>query len=500
MSDNRMQLSRRKLLAGATAVGTAGLGAGFGTSALFSDEESFENNSLTAGNLDMSVTASLEGANEYWADRIDDDQTNYVHAIEDISETADGGITAGLSVEDVKPGDWAIICFEIEVSDNPGYVQVSTANLESYENGYEEPEPEVSEDEGELENHMLALVYGSLSGAGVAPNNDANPPKSYLNNSSLDSTTPSDSTVQDTYNVYNTGVLLRNENGDPLEVGSGDHAATWYLLLELPSETGNVVQGDGFKFDLKFHAEQARHNDNPFQTQRIELGPKAAQHTGFQAQSGDGYLGSGYWTDDPTQQNSDGTDDEQLYVSFDQGFGPYYVDSLATFTVGDIESVRYRTRRPPGAAQDYFMEIFTFTDGTNDDASWYGRQLQALPADALNKNVSTNSWLTWQTDQGTNQLTFYDYNHDYDTTDTNSPPYLGQETGVTLADLQSTGSFDWSDYVASADSTHKNYRDEEVRAFRFATGSAWEDTHEGDLDAIEIELSDGRRAVIDLED
>ena len=53
---NNIRLSRRKLLAGLGAVGVASAGAGLGTTAYFSDTESFANNTLTAGRLDLSVT------------------------------------------------------------------------------------------------------------------------------------------------------------------------------------------------------------------------------------------------------------------------------------------------------------------------------------------------------------------------------------------------------------------------------------------------------------
>jgi predicted ribosomally synthesized peptide with SipW-like signal peptide len=55
MTDDKLELTRRKILAGAGAVGAAGVGAGLGTSALFSDEESFVNNEITAGELDLKV-------------------------------------------------------------------------------------------------------------------------------------------------------------------------------------------------------------------------------------------------------------------------------------------------------------------------------------------------------------------------------------------------------------------------------------------------------------
>lgn len=48
-------LTRRKVLGGLTAVGVASVGAGLGTSAYFSDTETFPNNSLTAGALDLVV-------------------------------------------------------------------------------------------------------------------------------------------------------------------------------------------------------------------------------------------------------------------------------------------------------------------------------------------------------------------------------------------------------------------------------------------------------------
>ncbi|WP_340100077.1 vWA domain-containing protein [Salinibaculum salinum] len=55
MTDKGMELTRRKILASMGAVGAAGAVAGMGTSAYFSDEESFTNNSLTAGELDLKV-------------------------------------------------------------------------------------------------------------------------------------------------------------------------------------------------------------------------------------------------------------------------------------------------------------------------------------------------------------------------------------------------------------------------------------------------------------
>ncbi|MEF8802045.1 MAG: SipW-dependent-type signal peptide-containing protein, partial [Halolamina sp.] len=55
MNDNPLSISRRRVLAGLGAVGIASAGAGLGTSAFFNDTERFENNVLTAGELDLKV-------------------------------------------------------------------------------------------------------------------------------------------------------------------------------------------------------------------------------------------------------------------------------------------------------------------------------------------------------------------------------------------------------------------------------------------------------------
>jgi predicted ribosomally synthesized peptide with SipW-like signal peptide len=55
MTEREFDLTRRKVLGSIGAIGAASAGAGLGTSALFTDEESFENNTLTAGELDLKV-------------------------------------------------------------------------------------------------------------------------------------------------------------------------------------------------------------------------------------------------------------------------------------------------------------------------------------------------------------------------------------------------------------------------------------------------------------
>jgi predicted ribosomally synthesized peptide with SipW-like signal peptide len=282
----KLELTRRRVLGGLGTIGVASAVAGLGTSAYLSDEESFEDNTITAGTLDMQVTASVEAANDYWAQ-----QTN----LGELEATADGEAVTGLQVDDVKPGDWGIICFDIDIGDNPGYVQVRTENLESSENGYSEPEPTdgnetsmtgdfndpgVSDGAGELQDKILATVWNDYGGgdrtalSGLdGTTNVAGGGQSEAWDPSRDEGGVVDSdthytTLQEAYDTYSTGVTIRDGAGDPLAIeDDGENFNSEFcLLLEIPSEVGNEIQGDSLSFDLVFDAEQTRNNDSPFST------------------------------------------------------------------------------------------------------------------------------------------------------------------------------------------------------------------------------------------
>jgi predicted ribosomally synthesized peptide with SipW-like signal peptide len=290
MTDEKSQLynlSRRKMLAGLGAVGLASAGAGIGTSAYFSDREEFENNSITAGTLDMAVTANVVAANDYWVDQ----------GGLSVSGTADGqDPVVGLVVDDVKPGDWGIICFDIEVGDNPGYVQVCTEEFE--ETGGANPEPEQdaegdADNDADLGEYLLSTVWqsygGPTDGSAGGSTSDLSGLDPVFNNASdilgLAYGEPDMGGVVDGDQHHTTareadailaaangGYVIKDDNGDPLAIGSDDgqdpdveDLYRFYLLLEIPDEVGNVIQGDGLSFDLVFKTEQVRNNDTPFE-------------------------------------------------------------------------------------------------------------------------------------------------------------------------------------------------------------------------------------------
>ena len=267
---NDIGLSRRKMLLGLGAVGVASAGAGLGTTAYFNDTETFENNTFTAGTLDMSVTANVVAADEYWSG-----QTELP-----MSVTADGqGVTAGLVVDDVKPGDWAIICFDIEVGDNPGYVQVRTEDFTEAGGANPEPEQEVEGDadnDADLGEFMLASVWQDYDESGdKAGLSNLDP---VFNNASDDLGIPYAmpdlggvaagnahyTTAREADAILSEGYIIRDDSGEILAINDGDGVYSFCLLLEVPFLVGNVIQGDSLSFDLVFETEQVRHNEDPF--------------------------------------------------------------------------------------------------------------------------------------------------------------------------------------------------------------------------------------------
>ncbi|WP_276259688.1 SipW-dependent-type signal peptide-containing protein [Haloglomus litoreum] len=282
-------LSRRKVLAGMGAVGLASVGAGLGTSALFSDTESFTNNSITAGTLDMLVTATAVAASPYW-----EGQVSLPQSI--TSEEAEAA-EFSLTVDDVKPGDWGIICFEIENETNPGYVQVSVPGGVTNDGG-EHPEPEQDVDagnNGDLGDAMLASIWQSytdndngkddLAGLDGWTNDEGGVfvGKPYADVAQDDFTagdygqtveTDMDyPTLNELGTFLSTGQTLKDNAGNLLQVGYddetgepavGDGKVRFCLLLEIPAAVGNEIQGDSVTFDLVFETEQVRNNPTPF--------------------------------------------------------------------------------------------------------------------------------------------------------------------------------------------------------------------------------------------
>jgi predicted ribosomally synthesized peptide with SipW-like signal peptide len=255
--DNRLyRLSRRKVLAGLGGVGLASAGAGLGTTALFSDTESFDGNTITAGTLDL-----LVGYYSYW------DQG--MAGSGQVSGTQNGDGTVSGELTDVKPGDSGILAFCPQIKDNPAYLWLCGELTANAENGMTEPEGDVDdtsgEGNGELAQSMeVTAKYCDLDDDigddGFTPDDIAS------------STEVWTGTLADFLSDIENGVPLDGSGtGDGFPApgdqacfaGTGDDAENPCLCLEwdVPTDVGNEIQSDSLAFDLEFHADQCRHND-----------------------------------------------------------------------------------------------------------------------------------------------------------------------------------------------------------------------------------------------
>jgi len=211
MPDDSLDLSRRKALAALGTIGAASAGAGLGTSAYFSDQETFDNNQLVAGELDLKVSweehysdwlgdeQDIEGVRmvESTADlqtnevgipayddpmlavrsddtdgdgtpqieefmdatlqeQVPDEETREqlaelppgVDPCEALADVPDDLEQPVIDLKDIKPGDFGEVTFDFTICDNPGQIWLTGDRLEASEGGTTEPEAD-DPDEGD---------------------------------------------------------------------------------------------------------------------------------------------------------------------------------------------------------------------------------------------------------------------------------------------------------------------------------------------------------------
>ncbi|TKX56134.1 hypothetical protein EXE42_00820 [Halorubrum sp. SP3] len=269
MSEDNMNLSRRKILGATAAVGVAGAGAGVGTSALFSDEESFDDNSITAGELDLYVDyrTSVDQGGVETGGTPEDGSPN--------TGTIQGGVSGEYQIADVKPGDSGELEFDPKIVDNSGWVFVGSVDgVTDYENGRTEPEEDVdSSGGGNLDN-------GTNDGQGAGELSEAiQVTVKYIdpNGGERELNNPTDYTLADLLKELESGFLLDGKpfSADPPGTqpypSSPDQSAQngpgVVIEWEVPTSVGNEIQSDAVEFDITFSALQSRNNgepENPF--------------------------------------------------------------------------------------------------------------------------------------------------------------------------------------------------------------------------------------------
>jgi predicted ribosomally synthesized peptide with SipW-like signal peptide len=284
-NDEKYGLSRRKALLGLGTIGAAGAGAGFGTSALFSDTETFTNNRIQAGTTNLIAELGLVD--------IVSSAPDEVGVSLDVGDTAtaDGeAVSMGLTVDDMKPGDCIILRSTARVEANPMYVALDAENVANYENGLTEPEGDVDSSggdpgvgNGELgDNLEITFGWESVRTGG-------------LHDNALDGSINPDPNGELLGSAFlgnlNGGYLYRGRNaadgsppgghggdGDlPTRIGNTSEnnnadrdAVTHFIEICLPEGVGNVVQGDSIEFDLVWSAEQVRNNSDPENSTQVD--------------------------------------------------------------------------------------------------------------------------------------------------------------------------------------------------------------------------------------
>jgi hypothetical protein len=175
----------------------------------------------------------------------------------------------------------------------------------------------------------------------------------------------------------------------------------------------------------------------------------------------------------------DGTDDKfALYLTPD-----YLFQNVGDVTIDDLTHVSYYTKKETVTSgsnpYNVYLQIYTEPDGTDDKASWYGYRITAEPYFARDLDAPGGEWIKWSTNDGDNQLTFFDDSY------VGFGFYGGQPT---LQDLQAS-SIDWNTRKSGVPSTNIDYGQESIKYITFQTGSGYPESFAAFLDTVEIGIS-----------
>lgn len=230
MTEDKFDLSRRKVLGSLGVVGTGAVLGGAGTAALFNDEERSDSNTMEAGTLDLTMDW------EYTANQ-DVDVAG--------TQEGSGGAGASFHIGDLKPGDDGTVTVNFTPESNPAWIWLKMEQSADKEGQVTEPEEEAEGGdvgtEGELDEEMRASVE-------------------YENGDVIQGR----GTLEGVLDSLSSGVLLDSDRTNSSDdYFSADHEESVVVNWDIPSSVGNVIQGDIAKFDIVLYAEQARHNDNP---------------------------------------------------------------------------------------------------------------------------------------------------------------------------------------------------------------------------------------------
>ena len=211
-----------------------------GTTAFFSDTETSQGNTFTAGAIDLTVDshATYNGVAVPEA----------TWTLKDLNPTSD----KFFNFTDVKPGDVGEDTISLHVINNDAWVCAEVSNLVSNDNGLTEPESAVDQTggagQGELQNALMFNIWkddgvnagGQLVGTPCDNVQQVGEP-TLLFGHPVNGVLP-------VYDLQHGGAL------------AGGHTTCLGVSWNLPVGTGNEVQTDSLAGDISFRVEQARNN------------------------------------------------------------------------------------------------------------------------------------------------------------------------------------------------------------------------------------------------
>jgi hypothetical protein len=161
----------------------------------------------------------------------------------------------------------------------------------------------------------------------------------------------------------------------------------------------------------------------------------------------------------------------QLFLTPDMLFGRDDV------TVGELASISYWTKKDSlhtAVPADWFFQIYTKPYAGSPGSAWYGNRINSEPYFSQNLNAPADTWNQWVTDANQdNRLRFFD----------SSSGYFGGYGDGFLSDLTSNPA----------------YENQEIMFINVATGTAWAAGFAGQIDGLQIELTDGSIANVNFE-
>ena len=246
----------KKILVSLSIIGIVAAMAIGATTAYFSDTETSEGNTFTAGSIDLKIDLQCSGPGCSSFSLRDLNGEDF------------------FDENDVKPGDSGEVTVSFHVYDNNAWGRIKLADVYNYENGC--TESEADEDgscgdpglgEGELDEYLLFTIWldeGQVPGWQCTETNGPCDEDLKEGNNVLDS-------EEGNLVFENDEALIRDllENPGswipfPEEIQASQ---TYYvgIMWRIPPETGNIIQTDSIIGSIVMEVVQSRNNPNPWE-------------------------------------------------------------------------------------------------------------------------------------------------------------------------------------------------------------------------------------------